>query len=235
MGVVSLANNHTGDFGHEAFVEQLDLLQKQKLPYFGGGRNCAEARTPHVMEIKGVRIALLGYNEFKPRYFEAGPNWPGTAWSVDEQVVADIQAARTISKADLVIPYMHWGAEHDPATDRQKHLARLMIDAGADIIVGGHPHVTQETEYYKGKLIVYSLGNYVFDGFEEGPSRIGWILRLRLNKQGLVAWDTVVAHMDAEGIPHLKRDTASPSGTAGVEKIEDKRALVDSPLTTFRK
>ncbi len=235
INVVSLANNHTGDFGHSAFLEQLDLLEKHKLPYFGGGRNCAHARTPHILEIKGVRIALLGYNEFKPRIFEAGPNWPGTAWSVDEQVVADIQAARAISKADLVIPFLHWGSEYDPATDRQKQFARLMIDAGADIVVGGHPHVTQATEYYKGKLIVHSIGNFVFDGFEEGPGRIGWLLRLRLNKQGLVAWDTVVAHMDAQGIPHLMQETPSPSGTAANETVDDRRALVDSPLTSFRK
>lgn len=187
------------------------------------------------MTIKGQRLALLGYNEFKPRSFEAGPDWPGVAWSVDEQVVTDIRAARIRHQADLVIPYMHWGWENEPANDRQKKLARLMIDAGADMVIGGHPHVTQEVEYYQGKLIVYSLGNYVFDGFEEGPSRVGWLVRLRLNKQGLVAWDTVVAHMDADGIPHLEKETPSPSGAAGIEKIEDRRALVDSPLTSFRK
>ncbi len=209
--IVSLANNHTGDFGHDAFLQQLDLLQKQKLPYFGGGRNCAEARTPHLLEIKGTKIALLAYNDYQPRRFEAGPSWPGVAWSVDEQVVADIKAARTRHHADLVIPFMHWGSEHDPATDREKQLAHLLIDSGADLVVGGHPHVTQETETYKGKLIVYSLGNFVFDGFDEGPARTGWLLRLRLNKQGLIGWDTVVAKIDAEGIPHIDRKATSPS------------------------
>ena len=110
-----------------------------------------------------------------------------------------------------------------------------MIDAGADMVIGGHPHVTQEVEYYQGKLIVYSLGNYVFDGFAEGPERLGWLVRLRMNKQGLVAWDTIVAHMDAEGIPHLMRDTPAPSGSAGGDKIEDRCALVNSPLTSFKK
>jgi len=231
FGVVSLANNHTGDFGHDAFLEQLELLDKHKINRFGGGRDCAEARKPYIVEVKGLRIALLGYNEFKPRSFEAGPDWPGVAWSVDEQVVADLHSARTRHRADLVIPYMHWGWEGEPASDRQKQLARTMIDAGADLVVGGHPHVTQEVEYYRGKLIAYSLGNFVFDGFSEGPERIGWLLRLRLNKKGLVAWDTVVAHMDAEGVPHLKRATPSPSGKAASEKIEDRQGLVDSPLT----
>ena len=228
---VCLANNHTGDFGHAAFLEQLALLEKHKIARFGGGKNCADARMPLILELKGIRIALLGYNDFHPRCFEAGPNWPGVAWAVDEQITADIEAARTIHKADLVIPIMHWGDEYDPANDRQRKLARLMIESGADMVIGGHPHITQGAEYHQGKLIVYSLGNFVFNGFDEGPRRIGWLLRLKLNKQGLIAWDTVVAHIDEEGIPRLLRDTASPSGVKGSEKIEDRRALIDSPLS----
>jgi poly-gamma-glutamate capsule biosynthesis protein CapA/YwtB (metallophosphatase superfamily) len=230
FGIVSLANNHSVDYGHVAFFEQLDLLKIHHVGYFGGGRNCAHARTPYVLEVKGLRIVMLGYNEFHPRCFEAGATWPGVAWGVDEQVVADIKAAREQYEADLVIPYMHWGEEHEQENDRQKAFARLMIDSGADMVVGGHPHVTQGIEYYKGKLIVYSLGNFVFDGFKEGPARIGWLLRLRLNKQGLTAWDTVVAHLDEEGTPHLESETPSPSGLAGSDKIANCRALVDSPL-----
>jgi poly-gamma-glutamate synthesis protein (capsule biosynthesis protein) len=105
-----------------------------------------------------------------------------------------------------------------------------MIDSGADMVIGGHPHVTQGAEYYKNKLILYSLSNFVFNGFDEGPSRTGWVLRLKLDKKGLVAWDTVVGHIDDEGIPRLMRDTASPSGQRGNDKIEDRRALIDSPL-----
>lgn len=212
--VVSLANNHTGDFGHEAFLEQLGLLKQNGIAWFGGGRNCAEARTPHIIEVKGIRIALLGYNDYHPREFEAGPSWPGTAWAVGAQIKADIEAARALHHADLVIPVMHWGWQYVPENDRQQKLAHLMIRAGADAVVGGHPHVTQAVEYFKGKLIVYSLGNFVFNGFDEGPSRIGWLLRLRLNKQGLVAWDTAQYHIADDGIPTLMKDAASPAGDA---------------------
>lgn len=227
---VSLANNHTGDYGHAAFLQQLRLLEKQRLPYFGGGRDCVAARRPLLMKVKGRTIALLGYNDFKPRSFEAGPDWPGVAWSVDEQVLADIKAAREVHRADIVIPFMHWGWESEPANDRVKALARLMIDAGADMVIGGHPHVTQEIEFYQKRLIVYSLGNFVFDGFKEGPERIGWLLRVRLDEKGLVAWDTVVAHMDDEGIPHLQSETPSPCGRTADHPIESRRALVDSPF-----
>ncbi len=212
--IVSLANNHTGDFGHEAFLEQLDLLKQNGIAFFGGGRNCVEARTPHIIEIKGIRIALLGYNDYHPREFEAGPNWPGIAWAVDEQIEADIRAARTLYHADLVIPVMHWGLQYVPEKKRQRKLAHLMIRAGADAVVGGHSHVTQAIEYYKGKLIIYSLGNFVFNGFDEGPSRIGWLLQIRLNKQGLTSWDTAQYHIADDGIPSLMKDVQSPAGDA---------------------
>ncbi|MBI3838702.1 MAG: CapA family protein [Planctomycetia bacterium] len=218
---VSVANNHSGDFGPEALTEQLDRLDRAKLKYFGGGRNLAEAHQPLVIELGGIRIAVLGYNEFKPRSFEAGPMRAGVAWSVDEQVVADIKLARTKHRADLVIPFMHWGFEEEPdPNDRQREFSRKMIDAGADVVVGGHPHITQGAEYYKGHLIVYSLGNFVFDGFSEGPCRIGWLLRLTLGKSGLVEWDTRVAHADEQGIPHPLRGAKSPRGRAGTDAIE---------------
>jgi poly-gamma-glutamate synthesis protein (capsule biosynthesis protein) len=95
-----------------------------------------------------------------------------------------------------------------------------MIDAGADVIVGGHPHITQGAEYYNGHLIVYSLGNFVFDGFKEGPCRSGWLLRLALDKQGLAAWDTRGPHVDDRGIPHPLPGAKSPRGKRGQAEIE---------------
>jgi poly-gamma-glutamate synthesis protein (capsule biosynthesis protein) len=200
---VSLANNHSGDYGSAAFAEMLGRLEKSGVAHFGGGHTLAEAHAPLLVERKGLRIALLGYNEFFPRSFEADFDKPGIAWSEDEQVVLDIRRARSEHRADLVIPVMHWGWEHEPlAGERQRRLARLMIDAGADAVVGGHPHVTQDVETYRGKPIVYSLGNFVFDCFDDATSNTGWLLRVELDKGGVVGWQTVVAHLDKEGIPH---------------------------------
>ncbi|MBX7212096.1 MAG: CapA family protein [Verrucomicrobiaceae bacterium] len=222
---VSLANNHTGDFGHAAFLQQLDLLKSRKLFCFGGGRNVSEARTPLVLTRNGLRIAFLGYNDFKPREFEAGPEWPGVAWAVDEQIAADIKAARTRHRADIVIPFMHWGWEHEKTSSRQRKLAHLMIDNGADLVVGSHPHVTQGAEYYKGRLIAYSLGNFLFDGFTTPEANIGWVLRLTLTKSGLQEWDTVVAQIDARGRPHVVRNVESPCGKAGSPKVMKHTAV----------
>ena len=230
LDIVCLANNHTGDYGHVAFLEQLLLLEQNRILYVGGGRDCAHARQPLIVERHGLRIAFLAYNDFKPRAFEAGPSWPGVAWAVDAQVTADIEAARTIHRADFVIPMLHWGWEYEPANDRQRQLAKLMIDAGADMIVGGHPHVTQEVEYYKGKLILYSIGNFIFNGFDPGPARIGWVLRARIGKQRLIAWDTLVAKIDDFGQPFVQVDAPSPSGTTSDEPIIQKCGMKDSPF-----
>ncbi|MFZ4536404.1 CapA family protein [Propionivibrio sp.] len=214
---LAVANNHSGDYGKAAFLETLSHLDHAGIPYFGGGRDLASAHAPLWIERQGLRIAVLSYNEYKPRSFEAGPDWPGIAWSEDSQVVSDIRAARAAG-ADLVIPFMHWGWELEPnPSERQRQLARTMIDAGADVVVGGHPHATQGAEYYRGKLIVYSLGNFVFDGFESPEAKRGWLLRLTLDRQGLLAWETVAAQMDAEGTPYPVPGELMPCGTGGLE------------------
>lgn len=199
---LAVANNHSGDYGQTAFLETLNHLDQAGIASFGGGRNLAEAHRPLWIEKHGLSIAVLAYNEFKPRSFEAGPHWPGIAWSEDSHVLADIRAARAAG-ADLVIPFMHWGWEREPEpSERQRALARLMIDAGAAAVVGGHPHVTQGSEIYRGKPIIYSLGNFVFDGFELPAAKIGWLLRLTVDRGGVVDWSIVEARIDEEGTPH---------------------------------
>jgi poly-gamma-glutamate synthesis protein (capsule biosynthesis protein) len=217
----SVANNHSGDYGKPAFVEECDLMDKAGMPYFGGGRNLAEAHRPWIIDRNGVRIAMLGYCEVFLRSYQAGENEAGIAWSEHEdEVVADLKAAREKYKADVVISYMHWGREGDPANDREKTFARKMIDAGADIVVGAHPHITQGAEYYKGHLIVYSLGNFLFNGFDTPETQTGWALRMTIGKQGLISWDTVVARLDEQqGVPRPDFNAKSPSGHAGTDEI----------------
>lgn len=208
---LALANNHSGDFGREAFAQMLGLLGDAGLASFGGGHNLAQAHAPLLLERKGLRIALLGYNEFMPRSFEADTDAPGIAWSEDEQVVADIRKARKVYGADLVIPVMHWGWENEPvANARQRQLARTMIEAGADAVIGGHPHVTQDIEHHQGKPIIYSVGNFVMKETDNDGQRRAWVLRLQLDRQGVRAFDTLPVQIDFDGIPHRDLDATSP-------------------------
>ena len=216
LDAVALANNHSGDFGREAFAEMLGLLQAQGLAQFGGGMNLRQAHTPLIIERKGLRIALLGYSEFMPRSFEADVDAPGVAWSEDEMVVADIINARKKYAADLVIPVMHWGWENELQSNaRQRELAHSMIDAGADVIIGGHPHVTQEIEHYRGKPIIYSVGNFVMKETDNANQRQGWLLRLELDRSGVNAYSTRVAQISMEGIPQPASQVMSPCWQRG--------------------
>jgi poly-gamma-glutamate capsule biosynthesis protein CapA/YwtB (metallophosphatase superfamily) len=218
---VTLANNHSGDFGKAAFAEMLGLLEAAHLPYFGGGRDLATAHRPWVVEHDGVRIAFLGYLEFKPRSFEASSSRPGVAWSgEDEQVLRDIRNAREIDHVDLVIPFMHWGWEDEGTpSERQRVFARRMLDAGAAMVVGSHPHVTQGAEIYRGKPIIYSLGNFVFNGFDTEATTTGWLLEASVNKSGVTRWRTRVVRLAANGVPRIDEKASSPCGDAGSDSV----------------
>lgn len=203
IDVVSVANNHAGDYGRAAFAQMLRRLKSAGVPYFGGGHTLREAHEPLIVVRRGLRIALLGYNGFFPRSFEAGEDHAGIAWIDSEHLIEDIQRARTLHRADVVIPFMHWGQEHEPlASDHQRTLARKMIDAGADAVIGAHPHVVQDTETYRGRPIVYSLGNFVFDGFSHVDNNTGWLLWLQVARDGVRRWRVERARIDKEGVPH---------------------------------
>ena len=205
---VGLANNHSGDYGPQAFAQMLGLLKHSGLSYYGGGHDLKEAHKPLILERHGLRIAILGYDEFQPRNFEADHDRPGVAWSEDEQVVRDIKDARRVWNADVVIPVMHWGWEEPIANARQRTLARLMIDAGADAVIGGHPHQLQDTDQYKGKPIFYSLGNFVFEGFPDKVNNVAWVVRLSVDRQGVRAWQAHRVDIDKQGLPHANSRVA---------------------------
>lgn len=200
---VSVANNHAGDFGPVAFEDMLQQLEKKQLAYFGGGRTLRSAHEPYLTTLKGKKIAVLGYDGFFPRSFEALEDRAGVAWLDVDFIVADIKRAREVHHADWVIVFPHWGWEYEKlASSQQQTLAHLMIDSGADAVVGGHPHVTQNIEIYKNKPILYSLGNFVFNGFHDKETTTGWIALLTLTANAEVKWKTITVRLDKNGVPH---------------------------------
>lgn len=200
--VAGVANNHAGDYGRSDFVETLNALEKAGASTFGGGKDLVQAHKARIFERKGIKIALLGYLDFFPRWFSAAPGMAGVAWLDGNQTALDITKARE-EGADIVIVVPHWGTEHEPkANDHQRRMARVLIDAGADAVIGGHPHVVQDYEIYKGRPIIYSLGNFVFDGFKDEDNLTGWILFADFDKQGVSSLRTHVVKIDANGFPH---------------------------------
>ncbi|QHW30610.1 CapA family protein [Paenibacillus rhizovicinus] len=168
VDVVSLANNHTLDQGEVGLLDTIDYLKKAKLPYMGAGINDTEAFKPVIKEVDGVRIAYIGLTRVVPvGSWKADKDHPGLAESYDPtRAVAAIKKAKT--EADIVVVMVHWGTElQDMPNDDQKRLGHAYIDAGADLVVGSHPHILEGFEAYKGKWIAYSLGNFIFSGMPD--------------------------------------------------------------------
>lgn len=163
--VVSIANNHIFDFGETGFYDTLTTLRNNNIPFFGGGKNSDEASRPVYFIINGMKIGFVGASRAeKIRYTPgASSDSPGVLLTYD-----NTQYLNVISEAkrncDYLIAYVHWGTEDShEVTDYQKIMGRQFIDAGADIVVGGHPHVLQGIEYYREKPILYSLGDFWFN------------------------------------------------------------------------
>lgn len=158
---VNFANNHVWDYGRAAFDDTRARLSAAGIGYFGAGHDAAEAYAPRVLEIEGMKVALVGFTEFL-QAVEATEERSGIAIANQERVRAAIGLAR--QRADVVVASFHMGEEYraEPV-ERQRALAHAAIDAGADLVVGHHPHVIETREIYRGRDIYYSLGNFVFD------------------------------------------------------------------------
>jgi poly-gamma-glutamate synthesis protein (capsule biosynthesis protein) len=177
--MLTVANNHANGTGHTSFMDMLSNLRGNGIAACGGGNNLDEACAPSIVTAKGLRVAMHGYLMVPPG--PQGPYATSTSWGlapVDlKRLPRDIAAAR--AKADIVIPYFHWGIEYtkDPIK-LQQNAARAAIDAGADMVLGVHPHWVQAIEEYKGKLIIYALGNFIFDQDWSRPTLEGFMLHL---------------------------------------------------------
>jgi poly-gamma-glutamate capsule biosynthesis protein CapA/YwtB (metallophosphatase superfamily) len=187
--VVSLANNHMMDFGPLALKDTLAALGENNILAVGAGMDLDDARAPALLRTGGMTIAFLSYSLTFPPEFYASSGRPGTAPGYKEYVRADIEAVRP--RADIVVVSFHWGAElMSAAKDYQQALGHQAIDWGADLVLGHHPHVLQELELYKGRLIAYSLGNFVF-GSESDRSGTSMILLCTFKGKALVRVEAV--------------------------------------------
>lgn len=154
---LSLANNHTNNYGKEGFGQTQQILTEHGLGAYGTGEAVFS-------QVKGVKIALLGYDDITTRLNLA---------SIAKQI------ANTDSRADFTIVYFHWGEEYvKKSNNRQQQLAHIAVQAGADLVLGAHPHVVQDSEYYQGIPIYYSLGNFVFDQEWSKETKKGLAVRL---------------------------------------------------------
>jgi poly-gamma-glutamate synthesis protein (capsule biosynthesis protein) len=196
VDVASLANNHSLDYGRVAFADTRRHARRFGIKTIGGGRNLARARRPAVLELGGLRVAFLGFSDVRPPGFDAGHSRPGTTPAFPHLIADDVRRAR--ARFDLVVVYFHWGVERAFTPNaRQRWLAGIALRSGAKLVLGAHPHVLQPRQRRggrRGKLVAWSLGNFVFTGSSEVTRRTG-ILQVRLGRRGVIRTSLRRAHI----------------------------------------
>ncbi len=184
--ILSLANNHTPNFGEKGLKDTIGYLEKAEIKYVGAG-NDSLAKAPATSTLNGLKFAFLAYNspDVVPSTYQAGATRYGTNF-ID---IAKMQEAVKKAKInnDFVIVSMHAGVEYKNTPNQyQTTFAHSAIDAGADLVVGHHPHVIQTVEKYKGKYIIYSLGNFIFDQMWSQNTREGIIAKITFDKTDVI-------------------------------------------------
>jgi poly-gamma-glutamate synthesis protein (capsule biosynthesis protein) len=169
--VVSLANNHSLDYGPEGLADTMQALDAAGIAYAGAGPDLAQARRPALLEAAGRRVAFLAYSMTLPETFYALDEKAGTAYGLEEHVREDVTRAR--EQADIVLVSFHWGQEGTTRLRKyQVELGHAAIESGAAAVIGHHPHVLQAAERYRDGVILYSLGNFAFGSYSPS-SRVG--------------------------------------------------------------
>jgi poly-gamma-glutamate synthesis protein (capsule biosynthesis protein) len=183
VDVAVLANNHTSDFGPAATLAMLQAFRQKDIITVGAGKTPDEAFAPMYIAIQPgaddplIKIAVIAANDIENTYTKVTQDRAGSAYFDKNRIVDAIQLAKN-ANADAIFVMVHWGVEYTAVPSaRQKEWGRVFIDAGADAVIGGHPHVVQPSELYKGRPIVYSMGNFIFDGMT-GDARNGQMIEV---------------------------------------------------------
>jgi len=216
---VNLANNHFMDYYEQGAIDTIDALVEHEILYCGGGKNIGDAAFPRVIDIDGIRIAFLGFAQVGKNPHATEEN-AGTLPYDKTLVKNQIQAADEI--ADIVVVSCHWGSERAAyPTEYQKNSAKFMIDVGADIIFGHHPHVLQGVELYNDGIIFYSLGNFAFGGNSYPKDKDSMIAQVFCNKEGVIDFRIIPVKTHPAS---MEFQPYVPDDTSGIENKIIKRS-----------
>lgn len=217
--IVSFANNHVGDWNTIAFKDTLTRLDNIGILKTGAGMTKNEAGTPTIIEKNGVKFGFLGFSDVGPAWMEAKVNSPGILLASDPRLPEIIQNAR--ANCDVLIVSFHWGEEYQKIHNaRQEQLAKLSIDNGSDLIIGHHPHVMQDIEFYKDIPIVYSLGNFIFDQYFSRNTMRGMLFEVTFQGNKIINTESKIITLNKKFQPE------------GIKMQEEVKEIIRSDTTT---
>lgn len=243
FNLLSLANNHILDYYAEGLNDTIDMLEEHGISYSGAGKNLDEARKPAVVEKKGVKIGMLSYTDMAKLMYKGNPpisfaaciDSGGVAPMEYDYIREDIKKIR--DNVDILIVSLHWGVEESfDVLPEQVEFAHNLLDQGADIILGHHPHQFQGIEIYNGKPVFYSLGNFIFDQ-NDPENQESFIINMEYNGKRLSALTAipvrtidktqVVPVMGQDAADLLKRQVELSSRLNSKGRIEDDRIVFE--------
>jgi poly-gamma-glutamate synthesis protein (capsule biosynthesis protein) len=225
---LSLANNHVLDYGEVALADTVATLDARGISYAGAGADKDAAWKPAVVERDGATVAFLSFSHILPAGFIATSSHGGLAQGRNnmDAVATAIRSAK--NEYDYVIVSFHWGVEYaDDANGDQVRDAHTAVDAGADMVLSHHPHVIQAVEYYKGRLIAYSLGDFVFDHYSRKTGE-AFILDAKLGPDGVTDVKTTPVYLDSYGKPEFVTGDEASVILKRLKLISAKRSTVVS-------
>jgi poly-gamma-glutamate capsule biosynthesis protein CapA/YwtB (metallophosphatase superfamily) len=192
--VLAIANNHIWDWGSDALVDTATLLQENNIEAVGAGSDYVAANKPIIKKIDGLSVAFLAYTDRYPNSLRATEQAPGIS-SFDVQNIQGL-ISELKKEVDIIVISLHWGEEYagEPSAS-QRNVAHSLINAGASLIIGHHPHVVQEVEAYKDGWIAYSLGNFVFDQNFSPQTMEGLAIRARIKNKNIVGIDKLPVYL----------------------------------------
>ena len=198
---VTMANNHLMDYGERGMVGTLSACESADLEIAGVGKNRAAAVEPMTLHAEdGTEVAVVSCCEREFGVADEGA--PGTAWSVHSSALETVE--RAAATHDVVVVAEHGGIEYVPfSPPARRERLRAFVDAGADLVVGHHPHVAQGWEEYEGALVFHSLGNFLFDGMADGNTSRALAVEARFDGGDLLGVDLVPTRVDDTVVHHL--------------------------------
>lgn len=226
--LLSLANNHVLDYGAEALADTVEALDARGISHAGAGADRDAAWKPAVVTRNGATVAFLSFSHILPPGFIATSSKAGLAQGRNnmDAVAEAIRSAK--SEYDYVIVSFHWGVEYeDDANGDQVRDAHTAVDAGADMVLSHHPHVIQAVEYYKGRLIAYSLGDFVFDHYSRKTGE-AFILDAKLGPDGVTDVKATPVYLDGYGKPEFVTGSEATVILERLKLISAKRSTLVS-------
>ena len=225
VDVANLANNHARDYGPVALMDTVELLEAAGVVALGAGANDTEAFRHRILNVgEAARVAFVGVSMIVPWNFTAGPDLAGIASDRKSHRVTE-SVRNAADEADVVIAVIHWGIERDTCpSSEQRMYAQALLDAGADAVIGHHPHVLQPIEFADGRLVAYSLGNFVWHPRSAITGETG-VLQIDFDADRIVGW---TFH------PHLLDENGAPRPAEEGRRLDRIRNIVGGNCEPYR-